>query len=296
LTSMATILLMTFRWDWLSSVISAPYVPTLGPVPPEALSASIFDAIVSVAGTGRFLSYDKDRRWFETKDEHVLVQDIIHRREFTIIPTRLTRGRGLLKIHYYGRRKPDVDRIADWSRTWCATHGAGAGRLIWFDNNPQGARTRLLHKTFTERDRSHRASSVMNLADCPQHSTFSAFAEEIGPEGFTFLHQRMQAGINDGPVLVTVDGDRIVGALGPLSTMTDPTGAVIQPSQYFAVHPDYRDRGHGRAVWRAWMAWGRANGAEHKILQASSGTAAEALYLSESLATLGFTHTVDLVG
>jgi GNAT superfamily N-acetyltransferase len=95
---------------------------------------------------------------------------------------------------------------------------------------------------------------------------------------------------------VTVEANRIVGAIGPLTTMTDATGAVIQPPQYFAVHPDYRGRGHGRALWRASMAWGRANGAQHKVLQASAGTAAEALYLSEGLTTLGFLHAAELAG
>jgi GNAT superfamily N-acetyltransferase len=148
-------------------------------------------------------------------------------------------------------------------------------------------------KTFGDQDSGHRGPA-MRLSDCPYASTFEAFADEIGPEGFAFLHQRMNAGVDDGPVLVTVEDDRVVGAIGPLATMTDATGAVTQPPQYFAVHPDYRGRGHGRALWRASMAWGKANGAQHKILQASAGTAAEGLYLSEGLVTLGFMHTAEL--
>lgn len=294
--ALVTILAVSFRWDWLRPVISAPYVPTLGAVTPQALSVDLFNAVVSVADTGRFLSYDKDRRWSSTKDERVLVQEIIHHPGCTVIPTLSTRGPGVLKIHYYGRDKPDLAQAAEWSCTWCAAYGARAGRLVWFECTGDGSRTRLMHKVFGERDRGDRVRSVVSLEDCPHASTFGAFAEEIGPEGFAFLYQRMKSGINDGPVLVSVENGRIVGALGPLGTMTDATGAVIQPPQYFAVHPDYRGRGHGRALWRASMAWGKANGAEHKVLQASSGTAAEGLYLSEGLATLGFTHMVDLAG
>jgi len=51
---------MRFRWDWLSAVLHVPYVPTLGAVHPQALSAELFEAVVSVAGTGEFLPYDKD--------------------------------------------------------------------------------------------------------------------------------------------------------------------------------------------------------------------------------------------
>jgi hypothetical protein len=46
------------RWDWLEPVIQAPYVPTLGPVAPGALAAGMFDEVMAVSGTGRFLPYD----------------------------------------------------------------------------------------------------------------------------------------------------------------------------------------------------------------------------------------------
>ncbi len=84
-------------------------------------------------------------------------------------------------------------------------------------------------------------------ATCPHAATFPAFAEQTGQDGFGFLCQRLNAGRNDGPVLVTVEDDRIVGALGPLTTRQDRNGIRLQPPQYFAVHPAYRGRGHGRA-------------------------------------------------
>ena len=117
------------------------------------------------------------------------------------------------------------------------------------------------------------------------------FTRSVALEGFTFLHQRMLAGQADGPVLVVVDDDRIVGAIGPLGTLPDAKGALTQPPQYFAVHPDYRGRGHGRTLWRAAMAWGRVSGAAYKVLQAASGSPAERLYLSEGLETLGFVYS-----
>lgn len=105
----------------------------------------------------------------------------------------------------------------------------------------------------------------------------------------------MKAGHSDGPILVVVDDRRIVGAVGPMSTLIDANGATIQPPQYFAVHPAYRQRGHGRVLWRAAMAWGKNSGAECKVLQALSGSPAERLYLSEGLKTLGFVCVHDLV-
>ncbi|MFC0041336.1 GNAT family N-acetyltransferase [Actinomadura rayongensis] len=41
---------------------------------------------------------------------------------------------------------------------------------------------------------------------------------------------------------MTVADGRIVGAVGPLSTVAGPDGRTIQQPAYFAVHPDYRGR------------------------------------------------------
>ncbi len=76
----------------------------------------------------------------------------------------------------------------------------------------------------------------------------------------------------------------------PLIT-DQPTYRLSAETQYFSVLPARRGRGHGRALWRASMSWGQANGAAYKILQAPTGTPAEQLYLSEGLQTLGFIRT-----
>lgn len=127
---------MRFQWDWLSPAIAVPYVPTLGPVVPEALSAEQFNAVVDVADTGLFLPCDKDRRWSRMKDELVIVKEIIHEPDRTVIPTFCTPGRGLVKIHYYGNSAPRLSEATEGSRTWCATSGAAAGGSFGFKKLP----------------------------------------------------------------------------------------------------------------------------------------------------------------
>lgn len=274
-------------------MVPIPYVPTLGPVQPRALSAQLFNAVVDIADTGRFLSYDKDRRWSAEKDERVLVDGIVHEPGLTMIPT-FTRGRGLVKIHHYGDGPPQLSELARWTRTRWATFSFATGRVIWFQRAPEGARTRLLLKTFGDQDQRDRSEAIL-LTDCTVADTFPAFAEELRADGFAFLYQRIKAGIPDGPTLVRVEDRRIVGAVGPLGTLLDSTGTRMQPPQYFVVHPHYRHRGHGRALWRAATAWGADNGAKYKVLQAAAGSASEAFYMSEGLATLGFVCSRDLL-
>lgn len=270
-----------------------PYVPALGPVGSGVLSAELFNAVVDVASTSRFLPYDKDRRWSTMKDERIIVDEIIHEPGRTVIPTLSTRGRGLVKVHYYRDSAPSQRETTEWLRSWCGTVNVTTGRVTWFHNAPDGARTRLMLKTFTDQDKRN-DSHVMNLKGCPFADTFPAFAEQLRSEGFAFLFQRIKAGLSDGPILVTVDDRRIVGAIGPLALLLDANGTRTQPPHYFAVHPNYRHRGHGRALWRAAMAWGAENGAEYKVLQAAPGSAAESLYLSEAMSTLGFVCSRDV--
>ncbi len=284
---------MFFRRDWLSPVVTVPYVPTLGPVGPAALSAELFNAVLDVADAGQFLPYDKDRRWSSTKDERAIVDEIIHEPGCTVIPTLSTRGRGLVKIHYYGTSAQKLRETTEWSRAWCATSSVTAGRVIWFHSAPHGARTRLMLKTFSDQDKRH-CGRVMDLQDCDVADTFASFAKRLRENGFAFLYQRIKAGLSDGPILVTVDSRHIVGAIGPLGILPDAAGTPTQPPQYFAVHPDYRHRGHGRALWRAAMAWAAENGAEYKVLQAATGSASELLYMSEGMSTLGFVCSKDL--
>ncbi|MGH3833627.1 MAG: GNAT family N-acetyltransferase [Pseudonocardiaceae bacterium] len=253
---------------------------------PRALSAELFGAVLDVAGTGQFLPYDKDRRWSNTKDERI-AGEIIHKPGLTIISTLSTFGNSLVKLYHYSESPPRTGETDEWYRTWISTFSEARGRIIWFQDTPDGASTRLMLKTFGDQDKRKRGH-VMELADCEVADTFPTFANQPGTAGFSFLQQRMKAGLSDGPILVTVEDRRIVGAVGPLGTLADSTGRKIQPPQYFAVHTDYRRKGHGRALWRAAMAWGAENGAEYKILQAESGSPSELFYLSEGLSTLGF--------
>ena len=66
---------------------------------PQADLPELFEAVVSVAGTGRFLPYDKDRRWFAAKGEQVITAEIIHQPGLTIIPA-LDARRGALRVYY----------------------------------------------------------------------------------------------------------------------------------------------------------------------------------------------------
>lgn len=290
---------MSFRWDWLKPVAPVPYVPTLGPVHPLTLDAGLFEDVVSVAGTGQFLPYDKSRRWSDVKEETVLVDAIEHCPSRTLIPTVDRRGTGRLTVIAYGCR---VDaKVVERAFKLAAASDAATARVLAFrgpDGRPAkdifSVRVWLGDVTSSPPDllQSPAVEPLDNLRD-QVRATFASFVDRLDSAGFSFLHRHMQAA-DVGPVLVATCAGRVIGAIGPMETIRDSVGAVRLLPPYFGVLPEHRGKGHGRALWRAAMEWARGSGAGYLILQAETGSPSDRLYQSEGLCSLGYVCGEDL--
>ncbi|MET8727012.1 GNAT family N-acetyltransferase [Streptomyces parvus] len=284
---------MFFRWDWLRPQLTAPIVPTLGPVHPEALSVGIFEDTLRAADTGDFLPYDKDRRWAGEKDEKVLREDVVHQPEHTLIPTLTRRGRGTVKVFAYGLRESVIDEAAELATKLATVHAVVGARVVRplgpETTHPRGTRIQL--KDFTTGPCPAPNGPVRPITAWPAtvQNTFAPFAETMAADGLAFLHTQMQAGQCD-PVLTTAIEDRIVGAIGPMEVRADAIGRPQLMPQYFAVLLEARGQGIGRILWQAAMYWGQSHGAAYQLLQTEVDGPSDRLCRSEGLASLGFSH------
>ncbi|MFB8380669.1 GNAT family N-acetyltransferase [Streptomyces rubiginosohelvolus] len=284
---------MFFRWDWLRPQLTAPIVPTLGPVHPDALTVGIFEDTLRAADTGDFLPYDKDQRWGGKKDEKVLREDVIHQPEHTFIPTLARRGRGTVKVFAYGLRDSIINEATELATKLAAVHDVADARVVRplgpETAHPRGTRIQL--KDFTTSPCPTPDGPVRPITDWPTavKNTFAPFAETTAADGLAFLHTQMQAS-RCGPVLTTAIEDRIVGAIGPMEVRVDAIGRPQLMPQYFAVLPEARGQGLGRVLWRAAMHWGQSHGAAYQLLQTEVGGPSDRLCRSEGLASLGFSH------
>ncbi|MFJ3224289.1 GNAT family N-acetyltransferase [Streptomyces sp. NPDC086783] len=286
---------MRFRWDWIERVMPVPYVPTLGAVHPGSPLPDLFTAVVAAAGTGRFLPYDKDRRWSVRKEERVLVDAIEHDRRRTLVPTFLERDAGTVRVHVYRDDAAAVylaQHLAD-------VHGAARARVVSFlppgdpEQHAQGG-TRVQLKDFTAGPGPVPGVLVQEAGQLPEGAGFGDFAAALAADGFAFLHGQMRAG-RVGPVLAVLDGGRVAGAIGPLETMPDAAGELHLLPQYFGVLPEHRGRGYGRALWRAAMHWGYRHGAAYQLLQTEVGGVSDRLCAAEGLTSLGVVHQADVL-
>ncbi|MYR70763.1 MULTISPECIES: GNAT family N-acetyltransferase [unclassified Streptomyces] len=285
---------MFFRWDWLRPQLTAPIVPTLGPLHPDALTVGVFEDVLRVADTGGFLPYDKDRRWGGEKAEGVLREDVVHQAERTLVPTVTRRGRGTVKVFAYGMCDSVVDEAAELATKLAAAHDVPGARVVHplgpETAHPRGTRIQL--KDFTTGPCPAPDGPVRPVTNWPAavRETFAPFAETMAADGLAFLHTRMRAG-RCGPVLAAAVEDRIVGAIGPMEIAPDAIGRPQLLPQYFAVLPDARGQGLGRLLWRAAMHWGQRHDAAYQLLQTEVGGPSDQLCLSEGLNSLGFSHT-----
>jgi GNAT superfamily N-acetyltransferase len=285
---------MRFRWDWLRPVVSAPYVPTIGPVHPSVLTEDLFtDTLIAASTEQWFLRYDKDIRWSDSKDETVLVEGIAHRPGETLIPTLSRRGSGMVKVHLYGIEPDSAFAATELAQKLGAEHGASKARIVRFlgPEAPDGRGTRIQLQDFRATIRPAPDGPVRPLNEWPAEvrGTFAAFAEQMAPDGFAFLYGQMQRGLV-GPVLTVVVSGSVAGAIGPMEIRPDAIGTPQLMPQYFGVLQEHRGEGLGRLLWRAAMHWGQVNGAAYQLLQTEIGGPSDRLCRSEGLASLGFTY------
>jgi GNAT superfamily N-acetyltransferase len=282
----------------LQPLLTVPYVPAIGPVHPQAVTADLLADVLAVAGTGRFLPHDKDRRWSDRKDEQVLAKDIVQEPGLVLIPAVSAR-RQRLRVHVYSQDPRSADgRAAQLSRRLNREHCTANGQVTWFlppgsDPGPGAACTRVYLRAFGPGlPAPVPGPGVIPLDDVPgpARATFGAFAEKMTSDGFAFLHARIREQVM-GPVLTCQRDGKIAGAIGPMEIEPDSRGLPVLLPQYFGVLPEYRGFGLGRSLWQAAMHWGQQHQAHYQLLQAQAGSPADSLYRSEGLTNLGLVCT-----
>jgi GNAT superfamily N-acetyltransferase len=246
------------------------------------------------ATEGRFLHYDKDRRWWPEKPEEVLVDHVVHRPGMTLVPTIRRSGAGSVKVHAYGSSAHGS--AAALARELSHRFGVNNARVVAFLGPEHPSRTargtRVQLKDFRDPCPPPR-SSVLAFEECAPaiQKTFTKIAEEMAADGFAFLYDQMQLD-RVGPVLVTVVDETIAGAIGPMELRSDAVGTPHLLPQYFGVLPRFRGLGRGTDLWRAAMCWGLEHGAAYQLLQTEVGGASDRICQAEGLHSLGFVYSV----
>ncbi|MCF2532786.1 hypothetical protein [Yinghuangia soli] len=196
---------MQLRWDWLASQITVPYVPTLGPVHPDVLSARLFAEVVEISRSGAVLPYDKDRRWADSKAERILPGPLVHTPTDTVLATSTTGRRAGVTVYHYGSGLGAADVMA--LAKDCARDLAMSDvRTVWFSTaRPDVGSVHAVGILVNDLG-GHRAAvsgGVVDLAGLPApvRASLADLAREPENAGFAFLAEQFAAGRLNGRFL-----------------------------------------------------------------------------------------------
>jgi GNAT superfamily N-acetyltransferase len=280
---------MPINVDLLLEHMQAPYVPTLGAVHPLAFKTAIED-VFSVAQTNSFLPYDKDRRWYPEKKEHVLLDHVYQDEDQTIIPTFLKGANPHIKYHHYTAGKRNNGRLENLQTAISKKLPVCNTQVLSFSKDT-GLKYNSLVFLAEMNDIKIIPQKEIQLLGELSHSIKATLPDLANNDpdnsGFAFIWERIGNGCNDGDILVSVGKNAINGAIGPLQISKDAIGRLTRLPPYFGVAKASRKSGVGAALWNAGLVWVKDRGAEYIILQAQSGSSAEHFYRKMGLKELG---------
>lgn len=269
-----------------STHAAVPYVPALGDVYPSAFNKSV-EGVISVAGTTDFLPYDKDQRWYQTKQETVLKEFLYQDNFKTIIPTISLINKPLIKLHYYSKETginlPDLEKLKQKFPNTPI-------QLITFQKelNPEYSSAVFIAELNDIEIKTYPTIVPIETLSPTIAATLPDLANNAPDNGgFIFLWERYSQNFKDGEILVYTEDDRIKGAIGPLKIGEDAIGQKNLMPPYFGVATDCRRNGIGKALWQAAISWAKNNKAEYLVFSAESSSPAHNFYNALGVKCLG---------
>lgn len=267
--------------------IIIPYLPVLGPVHPREVRGELLQTLITAGET--LLPYDKNSRWSDKPTEKII--DYSESNSTLRVSTKTMNGRS---VHYVytdnsevapiGASLEDVGtEMVTFSRSARALSEKERGSVLFIDN-------------FSARNPTQNLQGKGNVHILSElsHKIRDGFEKHLGDDpalrGLDVAIERDKATLDEFPILIYVDGEDILGAIGPLNILEDSLGVKRLLPCYFVVSPHHRKQGIGTCLWNAMRSWAIDNGAEYTVLQAELNSVAAKFYDANGLQELGYVY------
>ena len=273
-------------------IIIIPYLPVLGPVHPSEVRDELLQTLFTAGDT--LLPYDKNSRWSDKPTEKVI--EYSESNSALRVSTKTSKSRNMHYVYTDGRETVQTD----------VPYEDGGAEMVTFSRSVRGLRegergTVLFMDTFSVRN------PTLDLRGKGHIHTFSdlsprirdGFAKQLGDDpalrGLDIAITKDRETPGEFPVLVYVENDDIVGAIGPLNILEDSLGVKRLLPSYFIVSPHHRKQGIGTCLWNAMRSWAIDNGAGYTVLQAELNGAAAQFYNANGLQELGYVYKSEII-
>lgn len=269
------------------------YLPTLGPVYSAGKSfGKVLEDILINSENEVFLSFDKNKRWFDAKTEKIILPAVEIWNDAVLIPTKCIFPHNAIKIYYYSDgplNQADFEKIRIMKKSLCKQEAAERCTLYCFQKsnlNENFICHNIYLKIIDDNDEAALPDDIKffhELSDAVA-GTFGALTSEPELEGFDFLWRKyIKKQKPLGSILCAVENGKIIGAIGPLDIWPDPWKKTWLLPPYFGVKSDSRKKGIGGKLWQAAMSYAIKNSAHYSLVQNKPDSAAAIFYEEHGL-------------
>lgn len=273
------------------------YLPVLGPVNISNRSAlPLLKDVLLNSKKREFLSYDKNKRWFDEKVEKILPQNIFIEDKYIFIPVKDKIG-SVLKVFYYSNISLNdeiIDQAGNCYSDIIELHKLNGINLFCIEK-PSSKKQFIVHnvylKNINSKDKMGKLPETIRSYDQlppKTQSTLKNLGKEEGLNNFVFLSNSITAKkIKSDTIICAVIKNRIVGAIGPLDIHHDAFGVSQLFPPNFGVVKIMRRLGIGEALWRSAISLAHEKGAEYALVQNIPNSSASRFYEKQGLVQLG---------
>ena len=280
------------------------YLPGLGPsyFADKSVDKVLYD-ILNNAASEDFLVYDKNKRWYDSKQEKIIVSEITYGDDWLCVPTFNSIG-SQLKIYYFSNKALDIamlSKIADSYEKYRQKKRASRCSVLSFIQPSVKAESRhynIYLKIINEKDQlSAEPNEIFyyNELDEKTKATFALLGKESDMDGFSFLNEQLaQNGCLQSSIVCLVRDNVIIGAIGPLDVLNDGFDTPWLLPPYFGVKAKFRGKDCGERLWDETMNYAFVQGAKYTLVQNSPDSLAAQFYENQGLEKAGEVHVINL--
>lgn len=269
------------------------YIPTLGPVYVSGNSVKIIlHDVLENSQTNKFLSFDKNKRWFQKKMEKIILSAIIINDKEIYIPVK-DNFKNILKIFYYSNNFPDDKILLEAKKIYAKMKTSNEINSLYFYcfKKPKTEIKFSCHniylKNITSKDsfvKFPEGIGFYNKLPVETQLTFSDLGKERLLENFSFLWKEfMIKNKKLNSIICAMEKNRIVGAIGPLDIAIDARSELFLFPPHFGVIKKMRRAGIGEKLWKSAMSFAYKKGAKYTLVQNALNSPASLFYEKQKL-------------
>jgi len=264
------------------------FLPVIGPVYSAGRPlGGILNDILKNAENNKFLDYDKNRRWFDYKEEIIPIKYLIAGEGWAMVPVL---KKDYLDIYYFSvvpAAAKDLEKARALSKGLINEYRVNKV-FLHFNRRPRinrnFLRSQIFIKKFISKDPHYNAPENIRLLAELGGSALAKIGQlgrEKEMEGFAALAARYQEkGLPRAPVYCAIEDGAIIGAIGPVEATEDAWGTKFFAPPFFGVISSKRKQGIGGRIWRAAEEKAIDLGAKYTLVQNDPDSPAAIFYQS----------------